>query len=601
MSQAGRLLVALLALTWGGAPDPAFAQPSTQSMTPAAAVVSAARPAPMTPIQITIDWSSNPPSADVLDRLVEERETIVRRILTVLDAAAPKTVELEWLAYPTLESKASATRDERSAHVDSATGKLHVAIDGVLRGDRMGLEAGLLFESASGAPATPILETGVATFFSTAWGGRGFEYWAARLHAAEAIPPLATILSPEWREEESPFLVQPVSGTLVAHLLTRWSRTGFVARYGSWRPDALEVAAMEAGWRYFLDGLLRERAEELRGHLDTRRIERETGLPELRGVNFAHEGYRRYDGYLSQSSDRSLALLAELGANSVAVLPYAFMADPSEPTPLKPPSRQGSETDEAVSRAIRSAQGEGLAVLLKPHVWSRGSWPGEIEMDDREDWDRFFESYERWIVHYALLAEIHEVPLFSVGVELSKATIGQEQRWRDLVQRVRQLYSGALVYAANWGPEFESLEFWDVFDYLGIDAYYPLSDDPDATDQALREGADAMLDRIERVQHRYSKPVLFTEIGFASTRGAWIRPWEGHLAEGPSGADQLRSYRAVLEAMESRRWIGGVFWWEWPSDLRRGRQDSRGFMPVGKPAQALLEEWFSSRNGAPIP
>ena len=34
------------------------------------------------------------------------------------------------------------------------------------------------------------------------------------------------------------------------------------------------------------------------------------GLPELRGVNFAHEGYRRYDGYLSQSSDRSLALLA---------------------------------------------------------------------------------------------------------------------------------------------------------------------------------------------------------------------------------------------------------------------------------------------------
>lgn len=175
--------------------------------------------------------------------------------------------------------------------------------------------------------------------------------------------------------------------------------------------------------------------------------------------------------------------------------------------------------------------------------------------------------------------------------------MGHERQWEELVRRVRRIYSGSVVYAANWGDEFESLDFWDVFDYLGVDAYYPLSDDPDASDEELRRGADAMLDRIERVQRRHGKPVLFTEIGFASTRGAWVRPWEGNLGTEPSSTDQLRSYRAVIHAMEDRDWIGGVFWWDWPSDLRRASRDRKGFIPVSKPVEALLKQWFRG----PIP
>ena len=112
-----------------------------------------------------------------------------------------------------------------------------------------------------------------------------------------------------------------------------------------------------------------------------------------------------------------------------------------------------------------------------------------------------------------------------------------------------------------------------------------------------RSIAAAMLDRIERVQRRHGKPVLFTEIGFASTRGAWLRPWEGNLGTEPSSTDQLRSYRAVMHAMEDRDWIGGVFWWDWPSDLRRASRDRKGFIPVGKPVEALLKQWFRG----PIP
>ena len=554
---------------------------------------------PTPDVQFVFDPSSGTPSPEVLEALTAERAASIGRALMILGDAAPRETTVSFHAYSSAVLKGMATRDGRWAHLDPGAETLHVVVDGDFRGDRLGLEASLLFSRALGPPSLPILETGVATFHSTEWGGQGFEYWAARLHSAGLVPPLSTILSPQWTEEESSFLVEPVAGALVAHLLSRWSRTGFVERYDSWRPDDRDIEAMEAGWAYHLDSLLSRHQAAIEVALAESRARNLRGFPQLRGVNYAHEGYRRYDGYLSERSDLSLARLAAIGANAAAVLPYAFMPSPNEPVPLRAPTRFGTETDEAVIQAIRAARQEGLTVLLKPHLWLRDSWPGEIEMRSPRDWDRFFEYYERWIFHYALLAEIHGVPLFSVGVELSKATMGHERRWEELVGQVRGIYSGAIVYAANWGEEFENLEFWSVFDYLGVDAYYPLSDDPEASDAELRRGANAMLDRIETLQRRHRKPVLFTEIGFASARGSWVRPWEGHLVEQPSGTDQLRSYRAVIGAMQGREWISGVFWWEWPSDLRRAVPDRRGFMPAGKPAEALLSQWFRGSSKAP--
>ena len=189
------------------------------------------------------------------------------------------------------------------------------------------------------------------------------------------------------------------------------------------------------------------------------------------------------------------------------------------------------------------------------------------------------------------------MPVFSVGVELSEATRGREEEWTAIVRRVRSIYSGSLVYAANWGAEFEGFGAWELFDYLGVDAYYPLAGDAEASDDELLRGAHAMLDRIGAVSLRSGRRVLFTEIGFASTRASWVRPWEGHLNAVPSVTDQLRSYRAVTEAMEGREWIAGVLWWAWPSDLRAAIRDRRGFTPAGKPAQAFLGQWF--RAGGP--
>ena len=538
--------------------------------------------------------------AEVSRAEIEEgRDRAIARILALLGRRAGEggAETVRYRVYASAERKEAETGDGRWAHLEAETGLLHIVVNGEIRGDRLGLEWPLLLDRALGPPAHPLLERGIAALHAPEWGGRGVRYWAARYHRAGLAPPLAELLRTPWAGEASPLLAAPLAGVLVEFLLARWSPTGFLERYAAWTPEAREIEGLEAGWSYHLDRVLAAHRTAIERELAERERARRRGLPPLLGFNYANEGYGRHAGYLSERSDSSVARIARTGASAIAVLPYATMPSPSRPGALRPPTRAGSETDEAVVQAIRAAEREGLTVLLKPHIWVRGSWPGAIAFRFRREWDRFFEAYGRWILHYAILAEMHGVPVFSVGVELSEATRGREEEWAAIVRRVRSVYSGSLVYAANWGAEFEEFGGWELFDYLGVDAYYPLAGDPEASDGELLRGAHAMLDRIEAVSLRSNRRVLFTEIGFASTRASWVRPWEGHLGSEPSVTDQLRSYRAVTEAMEGREWIAGVLWWDWPSDPRAAVRDRRGFTPAGKPAQALLGRWF--RGGGP--
>ncbi len=333
----------------------------------------------------------------------------------------------------------------------------------------------------------------------------------------------------------------------------------------------------------------RKRTAEVRASLASAEV--------LRGFNFTHEGFRRGGrGYGSDEADGSMARLRALGANSVAIVPYAFMRDPNVPTPLAVPASRRGENDERVVQAIASAQRHGMAILLKPQIWLRGSWPGEISMRSDGDWDTFFEHYEQWIIHYAELAEEHSVDVLSVGVEMGKATVGHESRWVALADRVREVYSGRLVYAANWYGEFEELGFWQAFDYIGVDTYYPLSRRQDPSDDELLQGAREVMAKLEAAHRRFDRPVMLTEVGFASTEAPWREPHSSDRVRQPNPEHQARSYEAMIAALDGKSWVAGVYWWKWPSHGRDAGPEHRGFSPVGKPAADVLARWLGGER-----
>ena len=67
----------------------------------------------------------------------------------------------------------------------------------------------------------------------------------------------------------------------------------------------------------------------------------------------------------------------------------------------------------------------------------------------------------------------NNVELFCIGTELSFAS-QKTDKWKELIQKVKTSYDGKLTYAANW-DNYKNIKFWDDLDFVGIDAYFPLS------------------------------------------------------------------------------------------------------------------------------
>jgi len=516
------------------------------------------------------DWSLDPEEVRELENAdgasfedFSRRSNATRARTEDLFGPLPASSFADVRLYPSLEHKGLVTDDTRPAHFDGP--RLHAVVEVGREPERLLAER--LLESRI---ADEILRRGVSNLMvATEDELDSFDGTSLRLSRISDPPRLASL------GEESPFVLEAMSASFAR----------FVLRDRG--PDALarplaDIPSLERRWLQSLE------ADETPPPPELVRFQR--------GVTLAHEGFEIHDGYLSARSDRSLDKLQSLGVDSVAIVPYTFMADPSRVTPFAVPERPGSETDEAVTHAIRAAKSRGMIVLLKPQIWLRRSWPGDIEPQGREEEERFFREYGRWIRHYALMAESNGVEILAIGTELSRMTRGRTSCWETIIRDIRVLYRGRLVYAANWGEEVEQVGFWPLLDFIGVDFYYPLSSEDSPSDQALREGFERSLEPIRALSRRLSKPVLLTEIGYGSTRSPWKSPHSSDRGREPSAEHQARAYQAAFAALaDETSWIRGMYWWKWPTDLALGGAGDPGFTPNGKPAEEVIRRGYGSR------
>jgi hypothetical protein len=318
----------------------------------------------------------------------------------------------------------------------------------------------------------------------------------------------------------------------------------------------------------------------------------------LRGMTFAHEGYRVHNGYGGDKIKPSLDSLDKLAVNALAVVPYTYMRNPHEPVRLFIPQEAGSENDAATACSIREAKEKGWFVLLKPQIWlGGGHWPGDVDFDTEEDWRAFFEHYENWIMHYAVLAEREGADALCLGTELVQTTLKRPEDWKSIIKKVRRVYGGKLTYAANWGEEFEGFSFWEEFDAIGLNSYYPLAETDEVTDEALLAGVRRWMNMAKMVSERDGRPLWLTEVGFRSVTQPWKNPHAEAGNRAANGEDQARCFRALTLAAGETEALRGMFVWKWPSYLgssRRGRRPDRGFTPGGKPAAGVLRDFYRS-------
>jgi len=295
-----------------------------------------------------------------------------------------------------------------------------------------------------------------------------------------------------------------------------------------------------------------------------------------RGVNFTAEAPAFYG---SDGAVEMLKKLPDSGVNSIALVPYGFAS-------VKEPKIRGWNTrwegDEGITQLARVAHSLGMKVLLKPQLWMHGGNPADINFPEPGQNAQWFTEYKPFLEHYAQLAVAIHADVFCIGVELEKMS-ANEAEWRKLIHRAREIYPGPLTYAANFGPEFENIKFWDALDYIGIDEYYPLPDDLSTKEVAQK---------ISAVQSRFQKPVLFTEAGFPSVQSANQTPWDEPSRPLDLGL-QARSYQVLLQTFYDKPWFAGIYWWKVGTNGYGGPQDA-SHTPWKKPAMDVVRGWYRS-------
>jgi hypothetical protein len=304
------------------------------------------------------------------------------------------------------------------------------------------------------------------------------------------------------------------------------------------------------------------------------------------------------DEYQHPWADESIQALAATGSDWVAIVVTCYQETYTAVTITCDLPR--TPTDNDVIHAIRQAHALGLNVMLKPHLDLNNDpdrWRGHIGAGfaTEAEWSAWFGSYQDFITHYAALAEKEDVEQFCVGTELV-GTSYREAEWRQLIADVKEVYSGPLVYASNHSGEEQRVRWWDAVDYVGVDAYYPLTakDDPSLTE--LKAAWDQPIATLQKLHDQYGKPIILTEIGYRSVDGANRQPWEWASPGEVDLQEQADCYRAALESLWGRPWLAGIYWWNWDTDPGQGGPNDNGFTPHGKPAEQLVKTYYQAGN-----
>ena len=316
-----------------------------------------------------------------------------------------------------------------------------------------------------------------------------------------------------------------------------------------------------------------------------------------KGMSYATYANMVPDAFGSAESDESLRRMKQIGVEWVAINVVGWYQTNAYSVDIHKNPKQ-TPTDDALIHVIQSAHDLGMKVMLKPMIdLEDGRWRGEIRLS--EPW---FQNYSNYINLFAEFAQQQNVEMFCIGTEY-KSTTSWTPQWRDIISGVRSRFHGKITYAASW-DEFSSISWWNDLDYVGIDAYFPLSSRNDPSIVEMKAIWANIASFLESFYQKVEKPIIFSEIGYLSTDGTNKDPSNYKLQEIPGRLidlqEQTDCYEAAFQTLWNQTWLHGFYWWYWQTDPNAGGSNNSDYTPQNKPAQGVITHWYSL-NWYPVP
>jgi hypothetical protein len=285
--------------------------------------------------------------------------------------------------------------------------------------------------------------------------------------------------------------------------------------------------------------------------------------------------------------------IAARGASDVLVVANAYQSNRFA-SDIR--GRDGrSPTRETLARTLRQVRAAGMRAALMPVVRlsqrAPYEWRGVIAPAD--GLDAWFDAYESFVLPLARVAAEEGAQRFVVGSELSSLE-RYEAHWRRVIGQVRRVFPGRLTYSANWDHAHE-VPFWDALDEVGLTAYFPISAEGVVSEESIAQAWREPRAQMKALAERSGKPVLVTEVGYASRRNAATRPWDDSGSAEVDLRTQQRLYRGFCDALSDAPELSGFYAWNW---FGFGGPRDAGFTPRGKPAAAELAACFARNRHA---
>ncbi len=448
----------------------------------------------------------------------------------------------------------------------------------------------------AGEPAQLWLRDALGPAAAQAWWGRPLPVWVARLGAAGLGLSVRELVDPGAAARHSPHRLAPLRAFLLLVLLADGRDGG-----------ALWSAGLSADEAQALEPRFARALAELGATAAPARVPR--GAPPWNGFVLqpafpAAPGARAFD------PRPALAFAHAHGAGALALRLYAPLDAP--PEGVARPVGEGTWPDDLEVALVcdeAAALGLARALVLEPLAAPASVRADTVARSHPEDWEEFFERYERVALHAALLAELCACDVYCFGGDLHAAAdveslAGHPRKrevkragWSALLPRLRAAFGGWLVYAAGSPGELAALPFLDALDacalpflpFLTLGAFVP---EDRVSWESLPGQLRWSLEKVGRETQALGRPVLLLPAGFASCERAWESP---AVPAGPADARLqaflLRLLAGALEEVRPAPWLAGLLL---PGlGLAPAPPGDVGFGVWGKPAAEELPALFA--------
>ena len=288
--------------------------------------------------------------------------------------------------------------------------------------------------------------------------------------------------------------------------------------------------------------------------------------------------------------------LINVKVNSVSIVPFAYGNSNSGELTIKTDWQWWGESIEGSKELAKMAKEKGMKVMLKPQIWfDGGRYTGNVNLESEEKWKRFESSYEEYILLHAKSASDLELDIFCIGTELKEFVLNRPTFWKELIFKVKAIYKGKLTYAGNW-DSYKLIPFWEELDYIGVDAYFPLSDSDTPTVEEVKDGWSGPIAELKEISETNNKKILFCEFGFRSISKCAMKPWVSDRGGELNLIAQRNCYQGTFESVWTEPFMAGGFLWKWyPDHEKYGGPSCKRFTPQNKPSQKIISDFFSRK------